>query len=294
MTYVNDRDVAHLGPSCCRTSRRSAATRRYRRRVRRRQRPGLSSPRHRRQRHPRDRIVLLAGTLRSRGVDVHALATPLITHAEVDRAAAATSARWTLLVDVLGGRASRIDGASGMVRLGCGPDAATALLAAPRLSRRRQRAELARPQTIVGDRTDPDAPQPHDRMPDRVAHLPHLAVAPFVDDERQDALWRRLISYHAAEQTSASAVRRPSTVTPRASRSSACSSGTPRTRTSVLARDPVTRMGQTRGEIAVARQDAAGPRSRSRAGRPDRCTRGRRPSRADRSPSGDAADRSGS
>ena len=35
--------------------------------------------------------VLLADALRSRGVDVHQLATPLITHAEVDRSATATA-----------------------------------------------------------------------------------------------------------------------------------------------------------------------------------------------------------
>jgi len=33
--------------------------------------------------------VLLADTLRSRGVEVHQLATPLITHDEVDRSATA-------------------------------------------------------------------------------------------------------------------------------------------------------------------------------------------------------------
>jgi len=40
--------------------------------------------------------VLLARELRSRGVVVHQLATPLITHAEVDRSAAA-SAFWNLV-----------------------------------------------------------------------------------------------------------------------------------------------------------------------------------------------------
>jgi len=39
---------------------------------------------------------LLAETLRSRGVEVWQLATPLITHAEVDRSAAAGAA-WTLV-----------------------------------------------------------------------------------------------------------------------------------------------------------------------------------------------------
>jgi predicted esterase len=39
---------------------------------------------------------LLAETLRGRGVTVHQLATPLITHAEVDRAATA-SAFWRLI-----------------------------------------------------------------------------------------------------------------------------------------------------------------------------------------------------
>ncbi len=40
--------------------------------------------------------VLLAETLRERGVEVWQLATPLITHAEVDRSAAAGAA-WTLV-----------------------------------------------------------------------------------------------------------------------------------------------------------------------------------------------------
>jgi hypothetical protein len=39
---------------------------------------------------------LLAQTLRSRGVTVHQLATPLITHAGVDRSATA-SAMWKLV-----------------------------------------------------------------------------------------------------------------------------------------------------------------------------------------------------
>ena len=45
---------------------------------------------------PAAESALLAETLRSRGVKVWQLATPLITHAEVDRSAAA-SAAWTLV-----------------------------------------------------------------------------------------------------------------------------------------------------------------------------------------------------
>jgi hypothetical protein len=40
--------------------------------------------------------ALLARTLRDRGVTVHFLATPLVTHAEVDRSAA-TSSAWALV-----------------------------------------------------------------------------------------------------------------------------------------------------------------------------------------------------
>jgi predicted esterase len=48
--------------------------------------------------------ALLAGTLRSHGADVTQLATPLITHAEVDRSAAARAIWdlvrfWTNLLD---------------------------------------------------------------------------------------------------------------------------------------------------------------------------------------------------
>ena len=45
---------------------------------------------------PAEESQLLAETLRSRGVDVTQLATPLITHAEVDRSAA-TRAVWDLV-----------------------------------------------------------------------------------------------------------------------------------------------------------------------------------------------------
>jgi dienelactone hydrolase len=97
MTYINDRDVARLGPillpHVAELGGNPALS------------PSRSSP-------PSCPIFLLHGTddnvipaiesvllaqdLRSRGVVVHQLATPLITHAEVDRSAA-VSAMWNLV-----------------------------------------------------------------------------------------------------------------------------------------------------------------------------------------------------
>ena len=86
MGYVNARDVARLGPillphvaelggdpalSPARSPFPAGA--------------GLSPPRHRRQRRPRDRVdAARRATLAARGVAAHVLLTPLITHAEVD------------------------------------------------------------------------------------------------------------------------------------------------------------------------------------------------------------------
>ena len=55
---------------------------------------------------------------------------------------------------------------------------------------RRQIPELPRANVLVGDRADAAAPEPDHRMPDRVAHVAHLAVAPFANDERQQRLLR--------------------------------------------------------------------------------------------------------
>lgn len=105
MHYVNDRDVAHLGPILLPHVTEIGDDR-------------MLSPD--RAASPRAPVYLLHGTddnvipaiesslltetLRSRGVTVHQLATPLITHAEVDRAATAT-ALWKLIgfwADLLG------------------------------------------------------------------------------------------------------------------------------------------------------------------------------------------------
>ena len=97
MRYVNERDVTHLGPillpHVAALGGDSALS------------PALSSP-------PAAAVFLLHGsddnvipaaettalarTLRERGVETHALVTPLITHAEVDRAANARDA-WALV-----------------------------------------------------------------------------------------------------------------------------------------------------------------------------------------------------
>ena len=105
MGYVNDRDVGHLGPILLPHVTKLGDDRE------------LSPATQAAPRAPvyllhgiDDNVipsiesVLLADTLRSRGVDVHQLATPLITHAEVDRFATA-SATWKLVgfwADLLG------------------------------------------------------------------------------------------------------------------------------------------------------------------------------------------------
>jgi dienelactone hydrolase len=97
MGYVNDRDVAHLGPILLPHVTKLGDDRE------------LSPATQAAPRAPvyllhgtEDNVIpavesfLLADALRSRGVEVHQLATPLITHAEVDRAATA-SAMWRLV-----------------------------------------------------------------------------------------------------------------------------------------------------------------------------------------------------
>ena len=94
MGYVNDRDVAHLGPILAAArwtqlgddpdavagDRGAAAARR----VSCCTAPTTTSSR-------RSSRSLLAQSLRARGVTVHQLATPLITHAEVDRVGTASA-----------------------------------------------------------------------------------------------------------------------------------------------------------------------------------------------------------
>jgi dienelactone hydrolase len=97
MRYVNDRDVTHLGPILLPHVTKLGDDR------------TLSPASEARPSAPvyllhgtGDNVIpaiessLLAQTLRSRGVSVHQLATPLITHAEVDRSATA-SAMWKLV-----------------------------------------------------------------------------------------------------------------------------------------------------------------------------------------------------
>jgi len=97
MGYVNDRDVAHLGPILLPHVTKLGDDR------------TLSPASEARPAAPvfllhgtGDNVIpamessLLAQTLRARGVTVHQLATPLITHAEVDRSATA-SAMWNLV-----------------------------------------------------------------------------------------------------------------------------------------------------------------------------------------------------
>lgn len=92
MGYVNDRDVAHLGPILLPHVTKLGDDRM------------LSPAREAAPRAPvyllhgtDDNVIpaiesdLLADTLRRRGVTVHQLATPLITHAEVDRSATASA-----------------------------------------------------------------------------------------------------------------------------------------------------------------------------------------------------------
>jgi dienelactone hydrolase len=92
MRYVNERDVAHLGPILLPHVTKLGDDRM------------LSPAREAAPRAPvyllhgtDDNVIpaiesfLLADTLRGRGVTVHQLATPLITHAEVDRAATASA-----------------------------------------------------------------------------------------------------------------------------------------------------------------------------------------------------------
>jgi dienelactone hydrolase len=105
MGYVNDRDVGHLGPILLPYVTKLGDDRE------------LSPAREAAPRAPvyllhgtDDNVIpaiesqLLADTLRQRGVTVHHLATPLITHAEVDRTSTA-SALWRLVAfwaDLLG------------------------------------------------------------------------------------------------------------------------------------------------------------------------------------------------
>jgi dienelactone hydrolase len=105
MGYVNDRDVGHLGPILLPYVTKLGDDRM------------LSPARDAAPRAPvyllhgtDDNVIpaiesyLLADTLRQRGVAVHQLATPLITHAEVDRTSTA-SAMWRLVgfwADLLG------------------------------------------------------------------------------------------------------------------------------------------------------------------------------------------------
>jgi dienelactone hydrolase len=105
MDYVNDRDVAHLGPILLPHVTELGDDRM------------LSPSREAAPRAPvyllhgtDDNVIpaiessLLADTLRARGVKVHQLATSLITHAEVDRSATA-AAMWRLIsfwADLLG------------------------------------------------------------------------------------------------------------------------------------------------------------------------------------------------
>jgi predicted esterase len=97
MRYVNDRDVAHLGPILLPHVTELGDDRM------------LSPAREAAPTAPvyllhgtDDNVIpaiessLLAETLRARHVTVHQLATPLITHAEVDRSATAT-AMWRLI-----------------------------------------------------------------------------------------------------------------------------------------------------------------------------------------------------
>ena len=97
MRYVNDRDVTHLGPILLPHVTKLGDDR------------ALSPASAAAPAAPvyllhgtGDNVIpamesaLLAGTLRARGVTVHQLATPLITHAEVDRSATA-AAMWNLV-----------------------------------------------------------------------------------------------------------------------------------------------------------------------------------------------------
>jgi dienelactone hydrolase len=105
MGYVNERDVAHLGPILLPHVTKLGDDRELS--------PAIqATPRapvyllHGTDDNviPAIESVLLADTLRSRGVKVHQLATPLITHAEVDRSATAF-AMWKLVgfwADLLG------------------------------------------------------------------------------------------------------------------------------------------------------------------------------------------------
>ena len=245
MTYVNNRDVAHLGPILAPAP---AALRR---------RPGALARSQRAAACPvyllhgtDDNVIpaiesaLLARTLRERGVDVHFLATPLVTHAEVDHAARRRRLGARALLERGAGRVvcqARRRGARarGDGRLACidrrsaGRElslilrfsAATSSGVSSRKSPGRSR--------VVGDRPDRArgaAAPPGGRSP-RTSSAPGGCA---LRESRSTGAFRALPSASRARLvtlTSAGAVRRPSMMTPRARRSSSWSSGTPSTRT---------------------------------------------------------------
>ena len=97
MGYVNTRDVAHLGPILAPHAAALGGDPALS--------PALSPPPaapiyllHGTDDNviPAIESALLADTLRAKGVEVHQLATPLITHAEVDKSAS-VSAVWRLI-----------------------------------------------------------------------------------------------------------------------------------------------------------------------------------------------------
>ncbi len=116
-------------------------------------------------------------------------------------------------------------------------------------------AELAGLQAIVRDRADSHAAELHDGVTDRVAHLSHLAIPSLVNHEREDGLRSsgcvdRLADAHLGGRGPA-AVDLQAPLEP---------SEQPRLRNPphahfVLARYAMPRMGEPRGEIAVAREE---------------------------------------
>ena len=246
---------------------------------------------------------LLADTLRARGVTVDQLATPLITHAEVDKSAGAR-AMWRLVSfweACSGGSARRqiaerrrfrleamlARSAPCFLRLVAGPAWSRSAWLRRRGAALLQRGDFPRVEipelARAGCAASVIGPMRTRRSrstgwPTASHILPHLAVAPLVDHDReQGVLAARCPPSPCSSLTSAGAVCRPSMTTPFASRSISCSSGTPRTRTSYSRAIAVARMREPRGEVAVARQQQQAFRVVVEPPDRDRRTRARRP-----------------
>jgi len=117
-----------------------------------------------------------------------------------------------------------------------------------------QVSKLTRPDALIGDRTDAHALQAIDRMPDRFAHVSDLAVAPFLDDDRDDRVLTILGVHHIQELHVGGT--RATTVNHNPFRQAlqVMVVGHAENLDLVFALDLMTGMRQTGSEIAIARQ----------------------------------------